>query len=629
MSPSTNLVYRKNARVLQRYSPELFRDLEATALPLDRQLAPAQNGEPTLIAITGGKEIALHSRYDPRREAVTWARGVDENADMVVVLGMGLGYHLEALKDLYPHKAVLVLEPELAAVKLAFAARDMTHLLKSGQFYLLAVADPEDAAAQLSNILAENAGKRIALHTLPAYEQLYAGYWQRVCQGVTDRLRQRRVNWATTEKFMMQWLCNFRDNFLPYIKAPGVIHLFDAFSGKPALIVAAGPSLEKNIHLLPSLKGRVLIMAAGSAIRILEKNGIKPDLLVSFDPGDANYQHFAGFDGRGVPLVYAPVIFPRIVQEYQGPTFSCELNVSPFIEWFDEKLGEKKGVLISGPSVANVCLDLAVKMGANPIILIGQDLAFTNNKTHADGARHQQRIDPSQGNYIWVEDIYGDRVPTTTAFYSMLVWYEQYLGNLKGKRLVIDATEGGARIRSTEIMSLQEVRDKYLRETFSPGEIIAAKHDVYAVPDGEQLRRLEEAFSELSSRREDLRACFEEGIEVARQLLEKCHKKTVKLTNYERARRKFMGLDRRITGNILYRLFLEQGLAARIDAINRILGERVNDEQELPARGEKLASLYLSFFTEVERYAEFTTEILKEIEEKIRRESASTSCSKA
>lgn len=70
---------------------------------------------------------------------------------------------------------------------------------------------------------------------------------------------------------------------------------------------------------------------------------------------------------------------------------------------------------------------------------------------------------------------------------------------------------------------------------------------------------------------------------------------------------------RRITQNTLYRLFIIEGLAARIDAINRVLSERLNEEKDLPAKGGKLASLYLAFFTEVERYAGYTEALLKEI----------------
>lgn len=614
MSSLANLVYRRNVRLLQRYSPALFRDLETAALPRDWRAVPARSGDPTLVAVREGRETAVHSRYDPRREAETWALGVGDDWEMLVVLGLGLGYHLEILQRLYPGRTILVLEPELATVKLAFSARDLTPLLKGGRFYLLVAAEPQEAAEQLANILAENAGKKIMLQALPAYSRLYSGYWENVCREVTDRLRQRRVNWATTENFMQQWLLNYRDNFWAYLTAPGVARLFNAFADKPAIIVAAGPSLEKNVHLLPSLRGKALIIAAGSAIRVLEKNGATPDLLVSFDPSEANYQHFADFDGGDIPLVYAPVIYPRIVREYQGPTLSCELNVSPFIEWFDDRLGEKKGSLVSGPSVANVCLDLAVKLGCNPIILVGQDLAFTNNKTHADGARHQRAIDPTQGNYIWVEDVYGGKVPTTTAFYSMLVWFEQYLRQLGDRRLVIDATEGGARIRGTEVMPLQEAAQRYLQEEFSPQDVLEETVRHYSPPAAEQLRSLAGAFADLRAERQELHACFEEGVKVAQGLLEKCRRRAVQPATFQRAARKFRSLDRRVTGNLLYQLFLAPGLAARVDAINRVLGERVNSESKLAAKGENLALLYLAFFTEVERYAAFTASVLSEIE---------------
>src|SRR5690606_1954035 len=107
---------------------------------------------------------------------------------------------------------------------------------------------------------------------------------------------------------------------------PGINPLLTCFRGRPGIIVSAGPSLEQNVHLLSSAKGRALIIAAGSTINPLLKRAIEPDILVSFDSGQGNYRHFENLRMPHLPLVYVPTIYPRIVEEYVGPRFSAAMD---------------------------------------------------------------------------------------------------------------------------------------------------------------------------------------------------------------------------------------------------------------------------------------------------------------
>ena len=69
------------------------------------------------------------------------------------------------------------------------------------------------------------------------------------------------------------------------------------------------------------------------------------------------------------------------------------MDMSPFISWFHETLQLEKGTLTSGPSVANVSWDLGRRMGLGPIILVGQDLAYTGFRSHAEGAAHARTVE--------------------------------------------------------------------------------------------------------------------------------------------------------------------------------------------------------------------------------------------
>ena len=111
---------------LPRRSPAHAR--VAAATPLAGAVVAATTGVPTL-AIGG---VLLHSRHDPMGEATRWAATqrdlIEAGADTAVVLGFGLGYHVEALAAVWPGRIVVV-EPDAALLATAFAARDLRALL--------------------------------------------------------------------------------------------------------------------------------------------------------------------------------------------------------------------------------------------------------------------------------------------------------------------------------------------------------------------------------------------------------------------------------------------------------------------------------------------------------------------
>jgi hypothetical protein len=65
----------------------------------------------------------LASSFDPRKEAQKWAASLTPllKEDVVVILGLGCGYHIQALKDMKPHLKMYVVEsqPQLAKLTLA------------------------------------------------------------------------------------------------------------------------------------------------------------------------------------------------------------------------------------------------------------------------------------------------------------------------------------------------------------------------------------------------------------------------------------------------------------------------------------------------------------------------------
>ncbi|UQZ33840.1 hypothetical protein C2I18_10065 [Paenibacillus sp. PK3_47] len=251
--------------------------------------------------------------------------------------------------------------------------------------------------------------------------------------------------------------------------------LKNAMRNVPAVVVAAGPSLNKNIKELLQLKDKAIIIAVDTIAQRLCNEGIIPDFICSIERGIETYTYF--YEGKTYPvesaLVGPLVLYPQIFEEYPGElVIPMRERVGEFI-WLKEILELKGDYTISiGLSCAHVALGVAEHLGASPIILVGQDLAYgtSEEETHAGGTIYDDKeladsLTPVMKT-LKTEGYNGGEVATTEIWNAFRTWLEIEIVN---KRLrVINATEGGARIDNTEQMPLHEVNDQFCNDRIKP-----------------------------------------------------------------------------------------------------------------------------------------------------------------
>ena len=258
-------------------------------------------------------------------------------------------------------------------------------------------------------------------------------------------------------------LKNMFDNLDVIIENPGINLIYKKFEKKPAIIVASGPSLKKNLHLLDEIKDKALIVCAESTLKILIKKGIKPHLVASLERTERTTVSFEGFNENDLTDVYlaaCPVIPKKVYDAYSGPTLIVYRKFAHFT-WLEID----RGMLDIKQSSANMAYKLAEAVGCDPIILIGQDLAFdsetqaTHSDFHAKGSNQDRYYNEKK---IEVKANNGGTVFTSESWYKFLKGYEIDIANYKGT--CVNATEGGAFIEGTKVMTLKEVINEYLKE---------------------------------------------------------------------------------------------------------------------------------------------------------------------
>ena len=149
----------------------------------------------------------------------------------------------------------------------------------------------------------------------------------------------------------------------------------------PAIVVAAGPSLNRNIDDLKRAKGRAFIIAVDTAIKPLLNAGIKPDMFAVVDA--LKPMELINIEGaEDIPLLTSAVASSAVLDFHKGKkVFFAEGE--PLIDIMLSTHNMEFPSIPCGGSVATTAFAFAYMIGIETIILVGQDLALTRNKTHA------------------------------------------------------------------------------------------------------------------------------------------------------------------------------------------------------------------------------------------------------
>jgi len=489
-----NGFYQKNLSLLKKINNSLpIEKIEGIDLPKNIEIIEKIAGAPTIrVKKSDGKKVILHSAYNPWKEAKNFISGHNlEDTRFLIILGFGLGYHVkEVLKNFPWIKLVVVVEPQLYLFKLAMSLVNLSPILSSSKVKIILEDDPVKIKREMLS-LGEIflTGKSSIICHNPSFS-LLGKKSIAIKKSIKDAIFFSKANLTTHLAKGDIFQKNILTNLPHIINNPGIKNLFGKFEGKPVICVAAGPSLDKNVHLLQEAKDRALIICVDAALKTMLKHKIKPDIVVSIDYGMGARNLFEGIMEQTEDLILAadPEVHPAVLSDFKGEKFIINIK-KPLTRWFAEFM-EDKGFLDKGASVAHAAFCLAMAMGGNPIVFVGQDLSYPEGVTHAEGATPRKRIavgiDKKTGkkylltktkdgkwtarNLVMVKDIYGKAVPTSEDMHSYLIYFERLISMCQAK--CIDATEGGARIEGTEIMTLREVIDRYCQERFEVRKIL-------------------------------------------------------------------------------------------------------------------------------------------------------------
>lgn len=519
-----NSVYDKNKSYMEKKFPGVGAKLD-DYLRQDKDsevnVFTTRDGQRGFFIRKGEGVIQLNSKYSSRAYAEIWAENFLSKEQLsrkhvLLVVGFGNGDYIQALTNKMPKDSVLICyEPSVQIFMKAMQEIDIEQVMPEISAVFVEGLNMEGFGTSWRVAVTTMNGSLVHMAVLPNYGRLFEESILYILDLASENNETTLVNMNTNVEFSDVTTKNLVAMLPYFIESYDLNKLFDALpSHVPAIIVAAGPSLNKNIKEIKKAKNKALIIAIDTSVKLLLKEGIIPDIYVSIDARKP-LELFSDSRIHDIPVCATPYSIPEVMEKQKCRTF-ISIGMS-YIGMLCKPLEKKFGFLGNGGTVAHNAFCLALEAHMSPIILVGQDLAYTNEQTHAQGVDYGS-VATEDDDTIWVEDIYGNPVRTIANLNIYRKWYENAIRTAVPEDIrVIDATEGGAKIEGTEIRSLSEVIEEECIQEYDFKKIIESVPQFF---DQEEKEWLRQEFRKMPQSMQEILETAEKSIDIYRDIYE-------------------------------------------------------------------------------------------------------------
>jgi len=455
----------KNLEIMSKFQPKLARRLRQELDSMDEMpygdIQETVSGRWVKVGESApffDKEPVLPARYKLEGQSYCFIiqgigyppylfhilRGITKDALSIVVLEPNIQLFLQTLSMTSVYQAV----PQ--AARISFVAYQERNLIDEaiwfnvtpiGIFPIL-----EAMSINHQGLLESDAEKRDAI---------YREFW--------EQLRFRAEQLGNSAEDTLLGVRHGALNTPWIVRGPSISDIREFIGKRPAVCVASGPSLKKNVDQLKGMEEKCLIVACDSSLISLLRRGIRPHVVVTIE---RNLMYDVWVPGvlsefyeecSNILLVSQSVSEPQTVGRWPGPTFIVGKMDSPADTWLvHEVLG--RNLLASGMSVSHMAMNFALAMESPAVAMIGQDLAFAEDgeTTHIEDASSatpdgiaRERAFPKRE----IPGALGGIVKTHQMWFYFLQIFERFLDVVEKGR-VFQCTEGGAAINGAETIPL-------------------------------------------------------------------------------------------------------------------------------------------------------------------------------
>lgn len=410
------IYWNKNLNILEASDKQLAALLyhkKEKESGLQYQIEDTNIGAKTLKVLSDEREWYLHSNGNPYMEGLLFAEEYyDAEKSDYIILGLGLGYHVKELWKKNKNVTITIFETDLEVLRLALRYQDFTDILDMGKIKFM--YDP--ALNALGEVLKNFQGAFLIYYPVLGYinnkeqREVFEEYFLQL-SSIKNRGYKLKENFKKNKNSFEHFADELRKKWFQ----------------KEIIIAAGGPSLDQDLESIKRLQKERILIAVGTVFRKLLKKGIQPDYVIITDSQEFMKNQVEGVENMDIPLLFLSTVSPGVLKAYKGKKY-CILQYG-FEE--AEEYARQNGLQLyqTGGSVATTAIELAIRLGDKTIYCFGLDLAYTGNKTHAEGTLGYRTINDYKLRKV--KSVDGGFVYTTKNLDSYRHWIERRIVNEK------------------------------------------------------------------------------------------------------------------------------------------------------------------------------------------------------
>lgn len=455
------MIYEENLKFIYKSMPALYKtiieDKSLYTLNLKRL-----DDKFNYIIENEDASCFAHSIYDIDEEMKMTFKHIEKDCKTIILFGLGCGYALDYIHKNYPNlQNLCIIEPTLHLFNEFLKESNFVNAIKSAENMIFIInKEPKIVATMILHLLLKDPKASISFNV--SYRTIFNDYFNELQALLLKNIRTTTSAMATLRISNGNWISNSINNLQLYKLS--IESIIREIKDKPFVIVSAGPSLAKNIHLIEAIKEKAIVFAVGSAIKILDNYGVESHFRVAIDGSIAENNVFKDLKNNTIPLIYSNTLYYEILRDYKGPIISMITRIDFLGSYFYDKIGKYFINVDTGASVANATFDLLCQLECKKVIFIGQDMCFQEGKIHAEGTiDSKNQSEYNEKSHIKMKDIYGNSVYTINGYLQI-----KYDLDASAKKYsdtqVINATEGGLGIVGAINKSLKLVLKEDLKD---------------------------------------------------------------------------------------------------------------------------------------------------------------------
>lgn len=574
-------IFEENLIVLKNTHADLYECIiHRTPSVSTVMVGDAYDGERFLALEYGQEAIALNSMYHPQHAAERYAAQFMELPESTTLLLFGLGdgqVVRRVLSDQCPVRVCIVYEPSVDILIAVLEQYDLRDILASSDLELIVQGMNEQMAETIlqSRVNYMN-WKTFAIISMPVYDHVFPEELQVCYEWYHSCLLVGKGSMTTVIDFAKSGLRNGIKAQKWMIESYAADQLVGRFPEDiPCIVVAGGPSLKKNVQYLREAKGKACIIAVDSVLKYLLDQGIVPDYTCTVD-AEKSAVYFEDDRLKGIPVFLSTISSSPMLETLKEFRPIYFMNTISYYDILMKKSGHSFLSFDGGGSVATVVFRLALELQFHTIIIVGQDLAYTNMESHA-GTGKVTEDELMRYTMYDVEGYYGDVVSAPGDFKLYIDWYRRIIPMYADTHTIINATEGGAKLQGAIQLPLKDAIDRYCTGSIDCEAMIADLPKLWGTKEKKQeyYLYLRQGFQILKN----MNRLIKEGIANVDRALTLARRGSYSEKEFSSIENKVNHILNEIMSYDLYEMMLERAAASNIDMADG-LDENKDDSNE-------------------------------------------------